>query len=82
MELRPAQADDDAPPTACVHRGALCLILLTRPGRAARALGGVTVPDPSGTPAPCLPLHVVEGLYAPFLGIGLESRGATLTCAL
>ena len=65
--------------SASAHRSVLCLVRLTRAmTRAhltARALGGLTVSDPSDWVVPCLPLHVSEELYAPLLGPdGLSER--------
>ena len=69
MELRSIQTSG-GPPSAFEHHGALCRTLLLRSNYTARALSGAVVPDPSGAVAPCLPLHILEGLYALHLTLG------------
>ena len=71
MDLQPVTtgADTDTP---FVQRGAQCLVRLARVELTARALGSLTVRDPSDRVA-CLQLHLVETLYAALLGLGSRS---------
>jgi hypothetical protein len=68
MDLRPLVTGDNAA-SAFAQRGARCLVRLSRDQLTARALGGLTVPDPLDGVA-CLPLHVIEAIYASMFGPG------------
>ena len=69
MELRSVTAGDDAD-DVFAQRCALCLIRLMPDDLTARALSGLMVSDPSDWAVSCLPVYVIEALYAPMLGPG------------